>query len=89
MHFIFEEGGEIKGATAIGTFVAGADHYAAQTQFGKRIKLKSKDVWYSWSNQDLEQAIANAQELASQIDMDFLWECAPDDEFLFGVIAID
>ena len=89
MHFIFEEGGEIKGATTIGAFVAGADHYAAQTQFGKRIKLKSKDVWYSWSNQDLEQAIANAQELASQIDMDFLWECAPDDEFLFGVIAKD
>ena len=89
MHFIYEEGGEIKGATTIGAFVPGADHHAAQTQFGKRIKLKSKDVWFSWANLELEKALSQAQELASQIDMDFLWECAPEGEFQFELIAKD
>jgi len=89
MHFIYEEGGEIKGATTIGAFVLGADHHAAQTQFGKRIKLKSKDVWFSWANLELEKAISQAQELAGQIDMDFLWECAPEGEFQFELIAKD
>jgi exoribonuclease-2 len=89
MHFIYEEGGEIKGATTIGTFAAGADHYAAQTQFGKRIKLKAKDVWYQWSSQDLDKTILQAQELAGQIDMDFVWECAPEVEFQFDQVAKD
>ena len=89
MHFIYEEGGEIKGATTIGAFAPGADHYAAQTQFGKRIKLKAKDVWYQWSNQELDKAILEAQELAAQIDMDFLWECAPEEEFKFDQVAKD
>ncbi len=89
MHFIYEEGGEIKGASTIGAFVAGADHYAAQTQFGKRIKLKAREVWHQWSNQDLDKAILEAQELAAQIDMDFLWECAPEAEFKFDQVAKD
>jgi exoribonuclease-2 len=89
MHFIFEEGGEIKGASAIGQFVAGADHYAAQTQFGKRIKLKAKDIWYSWNSGDLSQILEESYELAKQIDMDFVWECSPEEEFKFEQIAKD
>jgi len=89
MHFIYEEGGEIKGASAIGQFVSGADHYPAQTQFGKRIKLKSKDIWYLWSSGDLEKTIAQSQELAPEIDMDFLWECSPNEEFKFEQVAKD
>jgi exoribonuclease-2 len=89
MHFIYEEGGEIKGASAIGQFVSGADHYPAQTQFGKRIKLKAKDIWYSWPSGDLEKTIVQSQELAPEIDMDFLWECSPNEEFKFEQVAKD
>ena len=89
MHFIYEEGGEIKGATSIGAYIAGAENYAAQTQFGKRIKLKTKDIWLSWSSQELEKTLHEAHELAAQIDIDFLWECAPDEEFKFEHVAQD
>lgn len=89
MHFIYEEGGEIKGATAIGAFVAGADHHAAQTMFGKRIKLKSKDIWHQWATHDLDKTMHNAALIAAEIDMDFLWECAPTNEFTFATVADD
>jgi exoribonuclease-2 len=89
MHFIYEEGGEIKGASAIGPAPAGADHYAAQTQFGKRIKLKAKDIWYGWNTGDLEKILQESNELSTQIDMDFLWECSPDTEFKFEEVAKD
>jgi len=86
-HFIYEEGGEIKGASSIGQATSGADHYPAQTQFGKRIKLKAKDVWYSWSSGELEKTMLESQELAPQIDIDFLWECSPGEEFKFEQVA--
>lgn len=87
MHFIFEEGGEIKGATAIGTVDPAADAWQAQTQFGKRIKLKAKEVWLKWQGGDLGHLIDRANVLAQELDMDFLWECAPDTEFAFEDIA--
>ena len=87
MHFIFEEGGEIKGASAIGPAVSTADFWQAQTQFGKRIKLKAKEVWLKWENGDLAKMMEGAKALASTIDMDFLWECSPDEEFSTDVIA--
>jgi exoribonuclease-2 len=89
MHFIYEEGGEIKGATAIGASTPSADNHAAQTQFGKRIKLKAKDVWYSWTSTDLDKNFLESQAIAQEIDMDFLWECAPEEEFKFADIAKD
>ena len=89
MHLIYEEGGEIKGATAIGAYIPSADNHAAQTQFGKRIKLKAKDVWYSWTSTDLDKNFLESQAIAKEIDMDFLWECAPEEEFKFADIAKD
>ena len=87
MHFIFEEGGEIKGASAIGPAVATADFWQAQTQFGKRIKLKAKEVWLKWETGDLAKMMESAKALATSIDMDFLWECSPDQEFSTDTIA--
>ncbi len=87
MHFIFEEGGEIKGASAIGPAVSTADFWQAQTQFGKRIKLKAKEVWLKWEAGDLAKLMESAKELAASIDIDFLWECSPDQEFSFEEIA--
>ncbi len=87
MHFIFEEGGEIKGASAIGPAVSTADFWQAQTQFGKRIKLKAKEVWLKWEAGDLAKLMESAKALAASIDIDFLWECSPDQEFSFEEIA--
>ena len=87
MHFIFEEGGELKGASAIGPAVSTADFWQAQTQFGKRIKLKAKEVWLKWEAGDLAKLMESAKALAASIDIDFLWECSPDQEFSFEEIA--
>ena len=89
MNFIYEEGGEIKGATSTGSSAVLTEQFAAQTQFGKHLKFKVKDLWYSWASGDLEQTLLEAHDLAAQIDMDFLWECAPEEEFKFEQVAKD
>jgi exoribonuclease-2 len=87
MHFIFEEGGEIKAATAIGQAAPNVDTWQAQTQFGKRIKLKAKDVWLKWEGEDTHRVMEEARALVPSIDIDFLWECSPIEEFAFDQIA--
>ena len=87
MHFIYEEGGEIKGASAIGQASPAADSWAAQTQFGKRIKLKAKEVWLKWEGGELVGLLDLAKSLAAEVDIDLLWECLPDTEFAFAEVA--
>ena len=87
MNFIYEEGGEIKGACAVGPALAGADHWQAQTQYGKRIKLKAKEVWLSWNTGDLATIMQEAEQIAKEVDMDLLWECSPLAEFKFEQVA--
>ena len=89
MNFIYEEGGEIKGACAVGPALAGADHWQAQTQHGKRIKLKAKEVWLSWNTGDLATIMQEAEQIAKEVDMDLLWECSPLAEFKFEQVATE
>ena len=83
MHFLYEEGGEVKAATLLGDAPAQADSWSVETPFGKRIKLRAKDVWLKFDQPAATVLLQEAQLLAKEIDMDLLWECAPNEEFKF------
>lgn len=85
MHLLYEEGGEIKFATITGD--VNEDPLHAQTPGGKKIKLKAKEVWLRFEHANPSQwwlALPNA---VSDIDLDFLWECAGPEEFHFLDLA--
>lgn len=87
MHFLYEEGGEVKVASLLGVAPANADSWQVETLFGKRIKLKAKDVWMTFKDIEPSALLPEATELSQQVDMDLLWECSPDEEFKFDQIA--
>jgi exoribonuclease-2 len=91
MHLLFEEGGDIKIATLM-TASGGSDAepLAVESIGGKRGKLKSKDVWLRFncpSSIPVAEFLPQAKLLADEIDLDFVWECAGNDEFQFLDLA--
>lgn len=87
MHFLYEEGGEIKAATLMGDASPNADSWQVETPFGKRIKLRAKDVWMKFNDPAAGLLLEQATALVPDIDMDLLWECAPEGEFQFEAAA--
>ena len=85
MHLLYEDGGDIK----IATLISGSDTepLAVESLGGKRSKLKSKDVWLRFEYAHPEQFLLEAKKLSEEVDLDFLWECAGDGEFLFTELA--
>ncbi len=87
MHFLYEEGGEIKAATLLGDASINADSWQVETPHGKRIKLRAKDVWMQFKEPNASDLLEEANRLAGEVDMDLLWECSPDTEFKYDHVA--
>ena len=87
MQFLYEEGGEVKAATLLGEASSNADSWQVETPFGKRIKLRAKDVWMKFTDPAAGALIEQATALVPDIDMDLLWECSPEGEFQFEAAA--
>ena len=82
MHLLFEEGGDLKIATVqSASGVGDAESWQATTLSGKKIKLKAKEVWLRFENSDAHAVVSQAHELSTGIDLQLLWDCAPDEEF--------
>lgn len=86
MNLFFEEDGAFK----VGVEMSGTDS-ACQVELptGKRIKVKRSHVFLSWDNLSPTEFMSRAQQEAEDIDLDLLWEFAPEDEFDFKIIAAD
>ena len=54
---------------------------------GRRAKVRAKDVLIEFGEPGAADLMREAESAAQQIDLDFLWECAPEDEFAFGPLA--
>ena len=63
--------------------------YQVELPGGRRAKVKARDVLLQYTAYDPTQLISDAQEIAGQIDLDFLWEVAGEDEFGFGELAAE
>ncbi len=82
MNLLYEEGGDIKIATVQSASGSGdAESWQATSLSGKRIKLKAKEVWLRFEKPEAQAAIDEAGTLTDDIDLQLLWDCAPDEEF--------
>ena len=82
MNLLYEEGGDIKIATVqSATGTGDAESWQATSLSGKKIKLKAKEVWLRFEKPEAQAVMDEAQTLSKEIDLQLLWDCAPDEEF--------
>ncbi len=85
-HLLFDDDGAFKAGTEMAN--AGTSHQV-ELPSGKRTKVKSSHVLLRFAEPAPAQLIERAQAQAQQIDLDFLWEVAPQSEFGFVELARD
>lgn len=86
MQLLFEEGGEIRAGTVLSQQ---GEAYQVELPAGKRTKVKSKDVLLQFAQPSAIEMVRQTGDLTAEIDLDFLWECAPPDEFGFAELAAE
>jgi exoribonuclease-2 len=85
-HVVFEEDGGFKAASVLSEAQG-----ALQVEYasGKRGKIKASHVLMRFDQPEPSQILRDAQATQEAIDLSFLWECAPQDEFDFESLAAD
>ena len=87
MNLLYEEGGDIKLATVQSASGSGdAESWQATSLSGKKIKLKAKEVWLRFEKPEAQAVMDEATVLSKDIDLQLLWDCAPEEEF--GLIDV-
>jgi len=85
MNVLYEEEGSFR----VGTVLADNDtSLQVQAPHGKRSKVKAGNVLFRF-NEPLAGFIDGAQKTASDMDLDFLWECCGQEEFSYDKLARD
>jgi exoribonuclease-2 len=80
MNLFFEESGDFKAGAVLSQQ---GEAYQVEMQSGKRTKVKAKDVLLQFASPEPAQLLTDAQAVAGDIDLDFLWEVAGQEEFGF------
>ncbi len=84
MHLLYEEDGEIKAGTV---HTSTAASHQIDTPHGRRVKIKIAQVVLEFSAPSPAELLAAAHAFASELDIDFLWQCAGKAEFGFMAFA--
>lgn len=84
MYVLFEESGQFKTATILSE---SDSTLQVETTSGKRSKIKRTNVIFTFKDALPETLIESAQKLASDIDIEFLWEISPKETFNIERIA--
>ena len=86
MNIFYEEGGGFK----VGNIMADNTlSLQVESLSGKRSKVKAAHVMVRFTQPVLSEFIPQAGALAEDIEVNFLWECCPPDEFGFEQIAAE
>lgn len=86
MNLFFEEDGAFK----VGTELSSTDSSSqVELPTGKRIKVKKNHILETFNSPSPSEFLEQAQQLASEMDLDLLWEFAPDEEFEYKSAAKD
>jgi exoribonuclease II len=86
MNIVYEEDGSFK----VGNVMTdNTTSLQIESASGKRSKVKAANVMLRFTQPALTEFIAQAENIASGIEVDFLWECCPADEFGFEQIATE
>jgi exoribonuclease-2 len=86
MNVFYEEDGGFKAGNVLSDQGASMQ---VESATGKRSKVKSGHVLFDFKEPDAVTLMRDAQSLADSIDLEFLWECAPQAEFSFKDLATD
>ncbi len=86
MNVFYEEDGGFKAGHVLSDQGASMQVESAS---GKRSKVKSGHVLFDFREPDAVTLMRDAQSMADSIDLEFLWECAPQAEFSFKDLAAD
>ncbi|ANI98828.1 ribonuclease II [Polynucleobacter wuianus] len=87
MNLLYEEGGDIKIATVQSATGSGdSESWQATSLSGKKIKLKAKEVWLRFEKPEAQAVMDEALVLSKDIDLQLLWDCAPEEEF--GLVEV-
>lgn len=86
MNLFFEESGDFKAGAVLSQQ---GEAYQVELQTGKRTKVKARDVLLQFSSPEPAQLLADAQAVAEDIDLDFLWEVAGQEEFGFAELGTE
>ncbi len=81
MNLFFEESGDFKAGAVLSHT---GDSYQVELPGGKRVKVRARDVLLQYANQTPMHLLEDAHTMANDIDLDFLWEVAGQDEFSFA-----
>jgi exoribonuclease II len=81
---------EEDGAFKVGAVLADNNtSLQVEAAHGKRSKIKANAVVLRFEQPGLMPFLDSAQRVADELDADFLWEVAPQEEFEFGALARD
>ena len=86
MNIFYEENGSFKAGSIL------ADNTTSlqvETAHGKRSKIKAANVMLRFAQPGLTEFMAEAEKVAGDIDVQFLWECSPPEEFGFDDLATE
>ncbi|HEY6863758.1 MAG TPA: ribonuclease catalytic domain-containing protein [Burkholderiales bacterium] len=86
MNVLYEEDGSFKAGTVLAD---GDTSLQIQAPHGKRAKIKARDVLIRFDEPSAGDVLVQAEQLASDVDLDFLWQCCGSDEFSFIGLARD
>jgi exoribonuclease-2 len=85
-HVLFEEDGGLKAGSVLSE--AGSSLQVEHAS-GKRSKVKAAYVLLRFEAPAASEILPAAQAQVQEIDVNFLWECAPQDEFGFQDLALE
>ena len=86
MNIFYEEDGAFK----VGAILTdNTTSLQVESTHGKRSKIKAANVLLRFAQPGLSEFMAQAETFAADIDVDFLWECCPPDDFGFDALATE
>ncbi|ALP61956.1 ribonuclease catalytic domain-containing protein [Paraburkholderia caribensis] len=86
MNVFFEESGSFKAGSVMSRQ---GDAFQVELPGGRRAKVRAKDVLMEFEKPSAGELMEQADAAAQDIDLDFLWECAPEDEFPFATLGAE
>jgi exoribonuclease-2 len=86
MNVFFEESGDFK----VGAILSQAgEAYQVELASGKRTKVKTRDVLLQFEKPSPQELMDAAKAVAADVDLEFLWEVAGEEEFGFAELGAE
>ena len=86
MNVFFEESGDFKVGTVLST---AGEAYQVELSSGKRSKVKTRDVLLQFEKPAPDVLLDEARGIAAEVDLEFLWEVAGQEEFGFAELGAE